>query len=180
MIRSDMPGLMVAFEGLDQSGKQTQTELLRGRLTDSGRDVQLFSFPDYDTVIGAEIGCALRGERPYGPDAMQLLYVANRYERKREMVDAKQVGCILLCDRYLAPGSSRSRNTCRSRTSRFYSTYRRTSRRGGRVRAAIGTSEIWPCWPAYGTAISAKRRAVGCGSTRTGIGMPSRPRCSPR
>jgi dTMP kinase len=33
---------------------------------------------------------------------MQLLYVANRYERKRAMVDAKQAGCILLCDRYLA------------------------------------------------------------------------------
>jgi len=33
---------------------------------------------------------------------MQLLYVANRYEWKQEMVDAKQAGTILLCDRYLA------------------------------------------------------------------------------
>ena len=102
MTRSNMRGLLIAFEGLDQSGKQTQTELLRDRLTDRKRDVQLFSFPDYGTVIGAEIGCALRGERPYGPDAMQLLYVANRYERKGRMVDAKAAGSILLCDRYLA------------------------------------------------------------------------------
>ena len=97
-----MRGLLIAFEGLDQSGKQTQTEVLRDRLTDRGRDVRLFSFPDYGTVIGAEIGRALRGERSYGPDAMQLLYVANRYERKREMVDAKTTGTILLCDRYLS------------------------------------------------------------------------------
>jgi len=97
-----MCGLLIAFEGLDQSGKQTQTELLRDRLTDRGRDVRLLSFPDYGTVIGAEIGRALRGERPYGPDTMQLLYVANRYEWKQRMVDARTTGTILLCDRYLA------------------------------------------------------------------------------
>jgi len=102
MTQSDVRGLLIAFEGLDQSGKQTQAELLRHRLTDSGRDVRLLSFPDYDTVIGAEIGRALRGERVYGPDAMQLLYVANRYEWKLRMVDAQTAGTILLCDRYLA------------------------------------------------------------------------------
>ena len=102
MTQSDARGLLIAFEGLDQSGKQTQAELLRHRLTDSGHDVRLFSFPDYDTVIGAEIGRALRGERVYGPDAMQLLYVANRYEWKLRMVDAQTAGTILLCDRYLA------------------------------------------------------------------------------
>ena len=97
-----MRGLLIAFEGLDQSGKQTQADLLRDLLTDSGRDARLFSFPDYGTVIGAEIGRALRGERSYGPDAMQLLYVANRYEWKQRMVDGKSAGAILLCDRYLA------------------------------------------------------------------------------
>jgi len=97
-----MHGLIIAFEGLDQSGKQTQTELLRDRLTDRQREVQLFSFPDYDTAIGAEIRHALCGERSYGPDAMQLLYVSNRYEWKQRMLDARAAGTILLCDRYLA------------------------------------------------------------------------------
>ena len=95
-------GLLIAFEGLDQSGKQTQAELLRDRLTARGRASRLLSFPDYATVIGAEIRRALRGEHPYGPDVMQLLYVANRYEWKREIVDAKAAGTILVCDRYLA------------------------------------------------------------------------------
>ena len=79
-------GLLVAFEGLDQSGKQTQAELLRDRLISNGRRVRLLSFPDYQTVIGAEIGRALRGERHYTADVMQLLYVANRYEFKDEIL----------------------------------------------------------------------------------------------
>jgi dTMP kinase len=95
-------GLLVAFEGLDQSGKQTQAELLRDQQTSNGRRVQLLSFPDYQTVIGAEIGRALRGEREYTADVMQLLYVANRYEFKGEILRAKESGTIVLCDRYLA------------------------------------------------------------------------------
>jgi dTMP kinase len=97
-----MRGLLIAFEGLDQSGKQTQAELLRDRLTAAGRAVRLLSFPDYETVIGAEIGRALRGERQYGPDVMQLLYVANRYEYKQEILTARDGGTILVCDRYVA------------------------------------------------------------------------------
>src|ERR1043165_2851965 len=65
-------GLLIAFEGLDQSGKQTQAELLRERLTSLGRTVRLLSFPDYGTPIGTEIGHALRGERHYAADVMQL------------------------------------------------------------------------------------------------------------
>ena len=95
-------GLLIAFEGLDQSGKQTQAELLRDRLTSQGRRVQLLSFPDYHTVIGAEIGRALRGEREYTADVMQLLYVANRYEFKGDILREKESGTIVVCDRYLA------------------------------------------------------------------------------
>jgi dTMP kinase len=95
-------GLLVAFEGLDQSGKQTQAELLRDALIAAGHSVTMLSFPDYATPIGIEIGRALRGETDYGADVMQLLYVANRYEWKREMVRATDAGTIVVCDRYLA------------------------------------------------------------------------------
>jgi dTMP kinase len=95
-------GLLIAFEGLDQSGKQTQAELLRDRLTGKGRTARLLSFPDYHTSIGAEIGRALHGERNYGADVMQLLYIANRYEYRQAIIDAKTEGTILVCDRYLA------------------------------------------------------------------------------
>ena len=97
-----MPGLLVVFEGLDQSGKQTQAELLRDHLKAAGRKVRLLSFPDYGTSIGEEIARALQGERDYGPDVMQLLYIANRYERRAEMEQWLDGGLILVCDRYRA------------------------------------------------------------------------------
>ena len=97
-----MPGYLIAFEGLDQSGKQTQAELLRDRLKQEGRKARLMSFPDYGTSIGEEIARALAGEREYGADVMQLLYVANRYERKPDLERWLDGGLILVCDRYVA------------------------------------------------------------------------------
>jgi dTMP kinase len=97
-----MTGLLISFEGLDQSGKQTQAEWLHDKLTALGRTVRLVSFPDYTTHIGQELGRALRSERNYGPDVMQLLYVANRYEWKAEIERERAAGTILVCDRYLA------------------------------------------------------------------------------
>lgn len=97
-----MPGHLIAFEGLDQSGKETQAQLLRDRLKEGGHKARLLTFPDYGTSIGEEIARALQGERDYGPDVMQLLFVANRYERKPDIERWLAGGVILLCDRYLA------------------------------------------------------------------------------
>jgi dTMP kinase len=95
-------GLLVVFEGLDQSGKQTQAERLRDRLVAAGRTVRLLSFPSYETHLGAEIGRALKGEREYAADTMQLLYVANRFEWKPEIERELATGTVVVCDRYLA------------------------------------------------------------------------------
>ena len=97
-----MSGYLIAFEGLDQSGKQTQAEMLRDRLKEQGRKARLVSFPDYGTSIGEEIARALSNERDYGPDVMQLLYVANRYEKKPELLRWLEGGLILVADRYTA------------------------------------------------------------------------------
>jgi dTMP kinase len=97
-----MPGLIIAFEGLDQSGKQTQAELLRDWLKREGHKSRLVAFPDYGTSIGEEIARALAGERDYDPDVMQLLYVANRYERKPDVQRWLDGGLILVSDRYTA------------------------------------------------------------------------------
>jgi len=97
-----MTGLLIAFEGLDQSGKQTQAESVSEHLSGRGRESRLLSFPDYATPIGSEIAKALHGEREYGADVMQLMYVANRYEKRNEMERALHQGMVLVCDRYLA------------------------------------------------------------------------------
>ena len=97
-----MRGRVIAFEGLDQSGKQTQAQLLSERLEAAGHRSRVVAFPDYRTAIGREIGRALAGERDYGADVMQLLYVANRFEWKPEIERALAAGTIVLCDRYIA------------------------------------------------------------------------------
>jgi dTMP kinase len=97
-----MRGLLIAFEGLDQSGKRTQTERLRDRLVEGGRPVRLLSFPAYETPIGVEIRRALDGAREWAADVMQLLYIANRYEARTLIERDLAQGTILVCDRYMA------------------------------------------------------------------------------
>jgi dTMP kinase len=97
-----MRGVLIVFEGLDQSGKQTQAERLRDRLVEAGRPVRLLSFPAYETPIGAEIRSALTGGREWAADVMQLLYIANRYEARPLIERELTRGTTLVCDRYIA------------------------------------------------------------------------------
>jgi dTMP kinase len=94
--------MLIAFEGLDQSGKETQARHLRARVEQDGRKVHALSFPDYETPIGREIAAALRGERDFAPDVMQLLYVANRMEFKPRIDSWIDSGAVVVCDRYVA------------------------------------------------------------------------------
>jgi len=94
--------MLIAFEGLDQSGKETQARHLRARLEQDGRKVRSLSFPDYGTSIGQEIQRALAGDRDYSPEVMQLLYIANRFEYKPRLTLWLQAGDVVICDRYRA------------------------------------------------------------------------------
>jgi dTMP kinase len=94
--------MLIAFEGLDQSGKQTQAERLKAEVESRGRTSVLIDFPSYETDIGHEIEEGLHGRRDYGPDVMQLLYVANRYEKKPQIEQWLADGVVVVCDRYRA------------------------------------------------------------------------------
>ncbi len=97
-----MRGRLIAIEGLDQSGKQTQAAAVRRGLEARGLAVATYDFPDYATPIGREIGAALQGQREFPPDALQLLYVANRCEHRPAIEAALAAGTWVVCDRYLA------------------------------------------------------------------------------
>ena len=94
--------MLIAIEGLDQSGKETQARHVRTRIEQAGRKVSLLSFPDYGTPIGQEIEKALHGEREFGPDVMQLLYIANRFEYKPRLDLWLSHDHVVVCDRYRA------------------------------------------------------------------------------
>jgi dTMP kinase len=95
-------GHLIAFEGLDQSGKQTQAERLLAAFRTAGRQAEFLTFPEYTTHLGQEIGRALKGERDYQPDTLQLLYIANRFEFKPKIESWLAAGTMVVCDRYLA------------------------------------------------------------------------------
>ncbi len=97
-----MTGALIAFEGLDQSGKETQVRRLSDRLERAGHQVVALTFPCYQTEIAHEIKRALDGARDYAPDVLQLLFIANRYEYRTLISSWIADGHIVLCDRYLA------------------------------------------------------------------------------
>lgn len=94
--------MLIVFEGLDQSGKETQARTLRARLERDGHQVRTLSFPDYETPIGREIRAALDGARDFAPDVMQLLYVANRLECREKLEAWLSAGDVVICDRFRA------------------------------------------------------------------------------
>ncbi len=93
---------LIAFEGLDQSGKETQARLLRARLEAAGHRVETLTFPDDSTPLGQDIRAALAGRREYARDVMQLLYIANRHERREDIESWLDDGVVVICDRYIA------------------------------------------------------------------------------
>ena len=63
-------GILITIDGLDGSGKQTQSELLYDRLVKEGIGVRLVSFPDYDSDSSALVKMYLGGEFSHDPDAV--------------------------------------------------------------------------------------------------------------
>lgn len=94
-------GFFVVIEGLDQSGKKTQTMLLASRLRKKGYDVEMVSFPDYSTPVGKEIRMFLDGAWDFSPEVRQFLYVANRWERKKNIETWLKSGKTVIADRYM-------------------------------------------------------------------------------
>ena len=92
-------GHLIAFEGLDQSGKQTQAERLLAAFRAAGHKTEFLTFPAYETAIGTEIEHALHGQREYAPDTLQLLYIANRFEFRPKIESWLAAGTMVVCDR---------------------------------------------------------------------------------
>lgn len=95
---------LIVIEGIDRSGKKTHSMLLSERLRKMGRRVEYITFPDYKTPLGKEIKKFLRGRIKFRPEVRQLLYVANRWERAKDICDWLKGGKIVIADRYIPSG----------------------------------------------------------------------------
>lgn len=101
-------GFLISFEGIDASGKDTQSRLLYNWLRSKSVQAEYLSFPDYSTVIGGEIRAFLSGRKSYGLEARHMLYSTNRYEHKdqieRWLSDLKIVIVNRYCESNIAYG----------------------------------------------------------------------------
>ena len=111
-------GRLIAFEGIDGSGKRTQMELLHGALTAGlgGRGgVYSTEFPQYDSCFGKMVGQFLNGDlgplEAVDPHFTALLYAGDRFEAKAKLEEALNEGRIVLVDRYI--GSNLAHQTAR-------------------------------------------------------------------
>lgn len=94
-------GRLIVIEGLDKSGKTTQSNLLFDYLNKKYSDnVVLLSFPDYSTKIGIEIKDFLEGKRTYNNETKHILLSANRWEKKEVIEDHLRSGKIVIMNRY--------------------------------------------------------------------------------
>lgn len=95
---------LIALEGIDKAGKDTQSRLLERKLAQMGHKVKRLAFPDYGTPLGKEIGKFLQGEISLRPEVRQLLYVANRWERQEDMEEWLKRKVFVIADRYVPSG----------------------------------------------------------------------------
>jgi len=98
---------LIAIEGLDGSGKATQTGMLHDRLVGMNIPSRKVSFPVYDSASSALVKMYLNGEISEDPYAINAFgassfYAVDRYASflKDWKTDYDQ-GTAILCDRYV-------------------------------------------------------------------------------
>jgi dTMP kinase len=95
--------MLIVIEGIDGSGKGTQTVRLQEALAASGKDVRLYSFPRYAETQGGElVGRYLRSEFGDAHPALAALpFLLDRLESLEELQSQLNVRDVVICDRYV-------------------------------------------------------------------------------
>ncbi|OGG89685.1 dTMP kinase [Candidatus Kuenenbacteria bacterium RIFCSPHIGHO2_02_FULL_42_29] len=100
-----MQGKLIVIEGIDGSGKATQTKKLVEYLKSCGKRVETFSFPRHgqkffgllvDEYLNNEFGNAAS----FNPKVASLFYAGDRWEVKEMIINWLSAGKIVVLDRY--------------------------------------------------------------------------------
>lgn len=99
-------GKLIIFEGLDGSGKGTQTNLLCQALRARGADLRQITFPDYESDSSALVRMYLSGRFGQRPDdvnayAASTFYAVDRFASyKTDWGEFYRTGGLVVSDRY--------------------------------------------------------------------------------
>lgn len=102
-------GKLIAIDGLDGCGKETQSIILYNRLKEMNKNVYRVSFPNYDSKSSEVIKMYLNGEigsnaTKINPYLCSLMYAIDRgIQFYKTLFDVyNQKDSILICDRYIS------------------------------------------------------------------------------
>ena len=100
-------GKLIVIDGLDGSGKATQTKLLIRNLKKAGYKTAVTDFPQYYTsFFGKMVGRYLAGEfgtaKQVSPYLASILFALDRWQAKEKMQKWLDQGRIIISNRYIS------------------------------------------------------------------------------
>ena len=101
-----MNGKLIVIEGLDGSGKSTQTALIKDKIEKCGKTIKQIKLPDYESESSALVRMYLGGEFGSDPSdvntyATSLFYTVDRFANYTKVwKDDYLNGTVILADRY--------------------------------------------------------------------------------
>lgn len=121
-MRQSKKGKFIVFEGLDGSGKSTQTKLLAEYLRKKGYEVVKIDFPQHgqkscglvDNYLNGEYGAA----EEVGPYIASIFYTCDRYDASFKIREWLREGKIVVADRYLASNIGHQGGKIKDKTER--------------------------------------------------------------
>ncbi|XP_004597487.2 thymidylate kinase isoform X1 [Ochotona princeps] len=97
-------GALIVLEGMDRSGKTTQSRRLVAALRTAGHRAELLRFPERSTEIGKLLSSYLEKKSDMEDHSVHLLFSANRWERVPFIKEKLSQGVNLVVDRYAFSG----------------------------------------------------------------------------
>lgn len=101
-----MNGKLIVIEGLDGSGKSTQTALIKEKIEKTGLKIRQIKLPDYESESSALVRMYLGGEFGSDPSdvntfATSLFYTVDRFANYTKVWKEDYLkGTVILADRY--------------------------------------------------------------------------------
>ena len=126
-----MAGKIIVIEGVDCSGKETQSKLLEKKLNESGCKCKRFEFPMYDTPTGKIIGGDYLGKPEIGeslfsegainvdPYVVCLYYAADRKYNMPKIKEYIENDYYVILDRYTTSNLAHQGSKIQDKDERF-------------------------------------------------------------
>lgn len=118
-------GLLITFEGIDKSGKETQSKRLSDYLSSKEIPNLRFSYPDYSSATGRFIRDYLSGNTDFDVNTQVLFYAAD-IVKDTPSIMTMLLNCHVICDRYF-----------------FGSTIAYQSAKGFSIKKLLGLAELF-------------------------------------